>query len=327
MSLTQRLDLLVDLASYAGGQTAWSRWGELLRSDAFLAPEMNRLHASGRLCRLSDCGRIRGGAVTRANAYFLVKELPFSGIPTRMRVTQADLRRIVVAEDGLGYLFRIERKFVRPVLKGPESLTSAFSVQRNATRLVDISLSKADLEAAGYNGALAYLRRGEATSYNVSSDELKGGIPAERSQIKNRKPFWYSIQGAKRTGRTIVFPEHIDKRYVFTLTAEDDESVVIDKLFLFEAENDTGAEFIHAALNSLFGWYQVELRGRSQLGEGVLELKIPDYQGIMIPDPSRFRRRIVMRSLKRSRRCQMRVHAQAWKSLAPQSAWPSIERY
>lgn len=286
MSLTQRLDLLVDPASYPAGQTAWSRWGELLRSDAPLSSELNRLLEAGRLCRLSDRGRIRGGAVTRANAYFLVKELPFSGIPTRMRVTQADLRRIAVAEDGLGFLFRIERQFIKPVLKGPESLTSAFSTQRNATRLVDITASKADLEAAGANGALAYLRRGETTSYKVSSDDLKGGVPAERSQIRNRRPFWYSIQGTHKDGRTIVFPEHIDKRYVFTLTDKHDDSVVIDKLFVFEAADDAEAAFIHACLNSLLGWYQVELRGRSQLGEGVLELKIPDYGGIMIPHPS-----------------------------------------
>jgi hypothetical protein len=46
-------------------------------------------------------------------------------------------------------------------------------------------------------------------------------------------------------------------------------------------------EIIHASLNSLLTWYQVELRGRSQLGEGVLELKIPDYAGLLILNPAK----------------------------------------
>jgi hypothetical protein len=38
--------------------------------------------------------------------------------------------------------------------------------------------------------------------------------------------------------------------------------------------------------NSLFAWYQVELRGRSQHGEGVLKVKLPDYRGIQLANPA-----------------------------------------
>ena len=47
--------------------------------------------------------------------------------------------------------------------------------------------------------------------------------------------------------------EHIDKRYVFTFVNQDDSSVVIDKLYLFEPTEENGAQIIHATLNSLYG--------------------------------------------------------------------------
>jgi hypothetical protein len=173
--------------------------------------------------------------------------------------------------DGLDGLFKIEREFLRPVIKGPEILESAFRVRRSDLRLFNVTEDKKALQKRHANGALTYLRRGETTNYKTSSDDLKGGIPAQRSQVKNRKPFWYCLQGTQLPGTRIIFPEHIDKRYVFTLLDADDESVVIDKLYLFEGGKKEDGAFIHAALNSLYTWYQIELRGRSQLGQGVLE--------------------------------------------------------
>ncbi|RVO40406.1 hypothetical protein CN093_11240 [Sinorhizobium meliloti] len=284
MTLTKNLERLADTAEYAGSNSTWIRWGQMLRAVPSIDNEFSRLLADCRLVRLGEIGAIRGGVVTRANGYFLLQELPFEQIPSRLRVTRSDLKRIAVVVDGLGYIFKVEREFLRPVLKGPDSLVSAFSVKRTDARLFDVSLSKEKLKEKESNGALAYLKRGETIDYKTSSDELKGGVPAERSQIKNRKPFWYSLQ-TQGAGEKIVFPEHIDKRYVSTLIAFDDPSVVIDKLFSFSAKRGEYISFIHAGMNSLLAWYQIELRGRSQLGEGVLELKIPDYEGILLADP------------------------------------------
>jgi hypothetical protein len=136
---------------------------------------------------------------------------------------------------------------------------------------------------------LAYLRRGETVNFKLSDDDLKGGVPAHRSQVKNRKPFWYSLQTKSVSKARIVFPEHIDRRYVFTYIPADDDSVVIDKLYTCEPFDEHSAALIHASLNTLFSWYQVELRGRSQLGEGILELKKPDFAGVYVLDPSAVR--------------------------------------
>jgi hypothetical protein len=283
VSLTNSLDRLVTPNAYPGGNVA-IRWGQLIRASPILSDEEERLAKAETIIRFGGLGTIRGGIVTRANAYFIVREIPFDQIPTRMGVTRNDLKRIAVVADGLDHLTKIEREFLKPIIKGPESLESAFAIKRSDLRLFDVKGDKKALEKKHANGAIAYLRRGETVNYKTSDDDLKGGIPAKRSQVKNRKPFWYSLQGEQNPGVRIVFPEHIDRRYVFTLVDKDDKSAVIDKLFLFEPEDH--AQLIHVALNSLYTWYQVELRGRSQMGEGVLELKIPDYAGLHILNPS-----------------------------------------
>lgn len=285
MNLSAALNKLVSPGEYSNGNKTRVRWGQLLRASALLVEDESRLVESESLVTLDTLGHICGGIVTRANAYFLVQEILFDQIPARMRVTRGDLSRIAVTVDGLGHLAKIEREFLKPVIKGPDSLESALGIRRSNLRLFDVKDDKRTLENRHANGALTYLRRGETVNFKTSEDDLKGGIPALRSQVKNRKPFWYSLQGEHTATTRIVFPEHIDRRYVFTLVPQRDDSVVIDKLFLFEPKENKHAHLTHAALNSLFTWYQVELRGRSQLGEGVLELKIPDYAGLYIANP------------------------------------------
>ena len=286
MSLAKSLDRLVTQGAYPGGNNVTVRWGQLMRASALLAREEAALAARGAIAALGSQGTIRGGIVTRANAFFLVRELPFDQIPARMGVTRADLRRIAIVADGLDHLSKIEVEFLKPVIKGPEALESAFGIKRGDLRLFDVKIDKKALEKRHANGALAYLRRGETVNYKTSDDDLKGGIPAKRSQVRNRKPHWYTLQGEQNPATRIVFPEHLDRRYVFTLVPKDDDRVVIDKLYLFEPNLHRDVQIIHAALNSLFTWYQVELRGRSQMGQGVLELKIPDFAGLYILNPA-----------------------------------------
>ncbi len=230
MSLSKSLDRLATTGAYPGGNKTRIRWGQLIRTSGTIAEEEARLVESGNLVSFDSLGRIRGGIVTRANAYFLVREIPFDQIPARLRVTRGDMKRIAVIADRLDYISKIERKFLKPAIKGPDSLESAFGIKRSDLRLFDVKIDKKSLERLQCNGALSYIRRGETINFKTSDDDLKGGIPALRSQIKNRKPFWYSLQGEQTSQTRIVFPEHIDRRYVFTLVPKSDDSVIIDKL-------------------------------------------------------------------------------------------------
>lgn len=285
-TLTSSLDLLATGGAYAQAVgPPVRRWGQLLRQHPVLGNWLLQQEEAGALVRLGKLGELRGGAVTRANAYFLVDELPFGEIPKRFRITRNDHARTAIVMDGLGTAHRIERRCLRPVIKGPEALLTPAEAVDGSARLFYVTESREVLRKARANGALDYLRRGETVAYKTSGDTLKGGIPAKRSQVKNRKPFWYSISVPEYSGARIVLPEHVDGRYIATLLSAGDERVVIDKLYTFEPSDPDTAALIHASLNSVLAWYQTELRGRTQLGQGVLELKKPDWNGVLVLNP------------------------------------------
>lgn len=286
MSLTSKLGLLEQRGAYPRGTVA-RRWGQMLRESPSVREMLDAARGAGRLVPLSELGSVRGGVVTRANAYFLVRELSFDQIPHRFRLTRHDMQRVAVVMDGLETPHRLERRFLKPVIKGPEVLVAPGEVEETDLRLVDINLDKKALRAERATGAIEYLRRGETVAYKTSEDSLKGGIPAERSQVKNRKPHWYSLSVPTFEGPRIVLPEHLDRRYIATVLNAPSDSVVIDKLFTFTPNDPADTLPLLASLNSLLTWYQLELRGRTQHGEGVLELKIPDWSGVLVANPSK----------------------------------------
>lgn len=285
MSLTSRLGPLADRLAYPAA-TVDKRWGQLLREGSGLGQLLDEGRASGILVPLRDFARLQGGVVTRANAFFLVRELPFSQIPRRFRLTRRDSQRVAVVVDGLDTAHRIERLYLRPVLKGPESLLTPTTIATSDLRVLDVTASEDDLRNDRATGTLAYLKRGTTQDYQASHDSLKGGVPSKRSNIKNRQPYWYSLSVPESVGPRLILPEHVDRRYpVSRLEPSDSDLVVIDKLYTATPNDPATATALLLGLQSLLTWAQIELRGRTQLGQGVLELKKPDWEGILVLRP------------------------------------------
>lgn len=284
-SFANRLDAVADISFYPEIDDVQARWGQLLREGPDLKNFFHQGKVSGALVPLRELGRVKGGVVTRANSYFIVREVPYGQIPARYSMTRRDLRRFAVVVDGLGVSFKIERDVLRPVIKGPEALATPTEVRLGNQFLFDVRESKECLRAHHANGALAYIKRGETVAYKVSEDSLKGGIPAKRSNIKNRKPYWYSLSTPDVSGPRIVLPEHYNNRYLATLVDKENDAVVIDKCYVLELCESWLAQLVNASLNSSLSWYQLELRGRTPHGEGVLEVKIPDLHGLLVVNP------------------------------------------
>lgn len=272
--------------SFTGAKNADQRWGQLLRGSGQLAQILTDAQAKGSLVPLRDVADIKGGVVTRANAYFLVRELPFSQVPARFKLTTNDYKTVAAVTDGLDVASLIERKYLRTVLKGPEALSTPTTTVESDLRLFHVTDSKEDLMKARGTRALAYIRRGETADYSTSGDKLKGGIPAERANVSIRKQ-WYTVPVAEVAGPKIIVPEHLDRRYCATLVPANQDVVVLDKLFTVAPKKPADAVKLLLGLNSVLTWCQLELRGRTQLGQGVLEVKIPDLAGVLVPDPDK----------------------------------------
>lgn len=288
MSLTSTLKRVGDAREYPDRGRPQRRWGQLLKERPDIRTLLDRLTETGALTTLNGIGRVAGGVVTRANAYFVVREVPFDEVPQRFGLTKRDYERVAVIEDGLKTLHRVERSCLRATIKRPDSLVGPMTVATTEQRLFDCQdRSKDELRALRANGALAYLKRGETVSYNVSEDTLKGGIPAQRSNIKDRRPYWYSLYSPPSSQARIVVPEHFGERFPATLLDVNDNAVVLDKLFTIAPPNREVALLTLAGLHSTLSWYQFEMRGRTQLGEGVLELKRADWDGLLVANPDR----------------------------------------
>lgn len=298
-TLTPTLKKLGSRAIFPEPGRAARRWGQILREVPEITHMLAVARANGQLVPLADLADVRSGVVTRANAYFVVRELPLAEIPDRFRITKRDYEHVAVIEDGLKSLHRIERICLRSTIKGPEALHGPSRVITSDQRVFDVGeRSKEDLRDLRANGALTYLKRGETHPYSVSEDRLKGGIPAQRSQVKNRKPYWYSLHSPDPGQARVAVPEHFDSRFIATLLPKNDDAVVIDTLYSVIPERPAEAQLIHLSLNSLLTWYQLELRGRTQHGEGVLKVKIADYDGLLVLNPRSLSRQATTALLK-----------------------------
>lgn len=291
-SFSNKLKRLTSTTSFAGSKNVDQRWGQLLRGSGQLASILSEAQSSGALIPLRDLAEIKGGVVTRANAYFLVRTLPFSQVPARFKLTTNDYKNVAAVSDGLDVVSLIERPYLKPVLKGPEALASPTTTVESDLALFHVTLSKEELAQARGNRALAYIKRGETADYSTSSDKLKGGIPAERSNVAIRKQ-WYTVPVPPSNRPRIVVPEHLDRRYCATLVGGDQDLVVLDKLYSVVPKDPSNAVGLLIGLNSILTWCQLELRGRTQLGQGVLEVKKPDLAGLMVPNPDKLNESVV----------------------------------
>jgi len=123
------------------------RWGQLLRESPRVRALLHEARDRGALIPLADVAVVSSGVVTRANAYFVVRELPFEQLPDRFHITKRDYKRVAVVEDGLKAMHRIERICLRPIVKGPEALIGPTMTAPSDQRLFVIrEVSRAQLD-------------------------------------------------------------------------------------------------------------------------------------------------------------------------------------
>ena len=77
VKLSDKLPLLADLEAFPERGSPVIRWGQMLRTTPTAAHFLAQARSSGSMVPLRDLARVRSGVVTRANAFFIVRELPF----------------------------------------------------------------------------------------------------------------------------------------------------------------------------------------------------------------------------------------------------------
>jgi hypothetical protein len=118
MKLGEKLAQLRDIAPFPELGPVNTRWGQLLREEPDLAIQLETNRKGGTLVTLGALANVKSGVVTRANAFFILKELGFDQIPKRFHLTRRDFLVSAVLLDGVETPFRIERRWLKEILGG-----------------------------------------------------------------------------------------------------------------------------------------------------------------------------------------------------------------
>ncbi len=246
------------------GSYGGNKWGgKFLRAPEIFYTILRK--GKGKLVRLGDIAEVRFGIKTGANEFFY---LPSKYFDIR---AEGDYYRLVPKRDGLPDDIKIEKEFLKPVIKSPrESKNILLKLNNLKYRVILCHKDKQELKKTKI---LNYIDWGEKQQYH------------KRPTCASRQKWWdlgdwrpadcFWMESINDINRVYLNPTN-------TLLESDKFYGIIFK------NRDLGKEyslFLNSTLYCLFR----ELKGFTGMGEGVLKLPVYDVKNILIlmPDKSR----------------------------------------
>lgn len=216
-----------------------SAWGSYLRISKDLDRVLKRIDK--RLVSLREIAEIELGYTTGFNEFFYLED--------------DDLSR-----------WKIEERFLTPVLKSPKDIDSIV-VPRSASHksLFTVDVSKSDLRGTN---ALKYVQWGESH-----------GIPS-RPFFKGKGPEWYRARS--REPPAILHPNLFGERHLIALNRHKLE--IDKKLIGITPKVRQKSLSLCSYLNSTFAVLLREVNGRSGLGYGALDVSTRDLEIMPVLD-------------------------------------------
>ncbi|ASJ03805.1 hypothetical protein A3L09_10625 (plasmid) [Thermococcus profundus] len=249
------------------GEYSGMKWGGILiRAPKIFYVILDK--GKGKLVRLGEIAEVRRGFTTGANEFFYLepiknpKEWPICPVCGRVHEPGEGL---VAVRNKAGWEGYIEEEFLRPVVKSPQEIkTYVIRPEDLKLRVFLCNLSKEALKRAGKVHALEYIEWGESRGYQ--------NRPTTRSRT-----LWWDL--GVREPSHILIPERYWNTYKIALnTAQALENKNLYGVRLDESNIDTTMGYLASTILPLF----LELYGRSNLGEGVLDIDVYMSQEILV---------------------------------------------
>jgi type I restriction enzyme M protein len=245
-----------------------NKWGKYLR-----APDIYfDIEESDSFVELSEFASVSSGTKTGVNEFFYFPNKHHS-----------------IDDEGSNYrIFNDEREFNLPE-------DNIGLVLKDIPKESAVFLSKEDLDVPN---SLKYIleaenRDKEEVDSYVSWGESHDPTQCENCSGKRKKTFdksppwsgrknkWYDVSESLVRADMVV-RENINDRYIVTLL---DDKYAIDWTFYGvnlddDLEDDKYRKALAAVLNSTLAYLQIELAGRTNYGEGALQVRVYEYEGI-----------------------------------------------
>ncbi len=245
------------------GETA--KWGRYIR-----APQVyfDILQAAGnQLVPLGQVADVWFGIKTGINDFFYLEPLEPGSTPGTLRVKNAR-----------GWIGEIEEECLRPVIKSPreaQGLVIDPSKLRYRLFLPPVDPAVADLAGElqkKYPLAHTYVQWGE-------QQRTPQGQPWPQVPSVQGRKAWWLLDSLKQFD--FLLTRFVDRRF-FVPTAKGVE--VADTFFVGGGKKSASGKILTALLNSSLYALEMEIKGRVNLGEGLLTFYGPDINATFIPD-------------------------------------------
>jgi len=242
---------------FKAGKYEGNKWGgKFLRAPDIFYTILKK--GKGKLVRLGDIAEVRFGIKTGANDFFYLPSKYFD------LKDEGDYYRLIPKQEGLPDDIKIEKEFLKPVIKSPRECKSII-INPNDLKYKVFVCHKSKSELRG-TGALKYIEWGEKQKYHKK--------PTCASRQK-----WWDLRKTK-ISQALCMMSYND-RHIFW----KNNQFIVDARF-YDIYSDVEPDKLVFSLNSIISFLNVELNGRVNLGEGALDFKVYEAYKIYILDPS-----------------------------------------
>lgn len=175
---------------------------------------------------------------------------------------------------------KISKRYLRPLIRPAHIENSPYGISvLDRQRHEDYVLWVKDVSKVKDQGTQDYL---EWAKGFVKEEYEIGNTNFQTLAKKIESPTWTRLPD--KTGAKFFFKNDIHKNFVIHINRISNTQV--DKrLFLGYPKVEIDERIIFAVLNSVFTYLGMELIGRSNLGEGALDVNVVDYKKIPVIDP------------------------------------------
>ena len=243
-----------------------SKWGLYIRAPQVYFDLLQQ--AGDKFVPLSDVAEVRFGIKTGINDFFYLEPLGSGEKPGTLRV-----------KNSLGWVGEIEEACLRPVIKSPKEAKSMV-VDPDSLKyrlfLPPIDPKADDLEVElrmTYPLAYQYVRWG--AQQRTSQGQPWPDVPSVRGRKK-----WWLLGFLPRID--FLISRFIDQRFFIPALIHTE---IADTFFIGESINEENSSLLRALMNSTLYYFEIELKGRVNLGEGLLTFYGPDIKSTLVINP------------------------------------------
>ncbi len=263
-------DLLIKIEEVFG------RWGLFKGSKTYLELLFNFIEGKESVLNfIDDIIDLRRGLTTNGNDIFY--------LPSKYWEYSLETEKYLVLKNINRRIIKIDKNYLRPLIRTSDYKDSSYALSRlNKSHKKDYVLWVKNIEKIEHKGTKEYLEWAEG--FILESNKTENAFPSIAKVItnENKRNYWTKL--SDRSNAQFLFKNAIHKNFSIFYN-NISEGQVDKRLFLGKSKVKANDKLIFAVLNSIITYLGMELIGRTNLGEGALDVNVVDYKKILILNP------------------------------------------